>query len=152
MLENYTVKRLDSIDDDLREELETALDVDNARVLPQCFDDFRGGAKDRRPLDIYLSDADENLVGGLVGVTYWNALYIDMLWVAREVRKQGIGRALMHDAETEAIARDCRFGWLRTFSFQARGFYERLGYRVIGQLDDHPPGHTYYFMRKDFTP
>ena len=28
--------------------------------------------------------------------------------------------------------RDCRGAWLDTFSFQARGFYERLGYRLFG--------------------
>ncbi len=28
---------------------------------------------------------------------------------------------------------------------QARGFYEKHGYRVIGQVDDYSPGH----MRKD---
>lgn len=148
---SYTVRQLDSIDDDLREELETALDVDNANVLPEFFDNFRGGAKDRRPLDIYLFDTDDNLLGGLVAVTYWGALYIDMLWVAESMREQGLGMALMQRAEAEALERGCTFGWLRTFSFQARGFYEKFGYRVIGELENHPPGYTYYFMRKDFN-
>jgi hypothetical protein len=27
-----------------------------------------------------------------------------------------------------------------------------LGYRVVGQLDDYPPGQIFYWMRKDFKP
>jgi ribosomal protein S18 acetylase RimI-like enzyme len=38
--------------------------------------------------------------------------------------------------------------WLNTFSFQALGFYQRLGYEVFGSLDDHPRGSQRYFMRK----
>jgi hypothetical protein len=45
-------------------------------------------------------------------------------------------------------------GWtpdfLDTFSFQARGFYEKLGYRAVGVLDNHPAGHQHYFMTKRF--
>ena len=32
---------------------------------------------------------------------------------------------------------------------EARGFYEKCGYRVIGQLDEYPPGGSFYWMRKD---
>jgi hypothetical protein len=37
---------------------------------------------------------------------------------------------------------------LETFSFQARGFYEKCGYKVVGQLDDCPPGQRFYWMYK----
>ena len=38
-------------------------------------------------------------------------------------------------------------GWRRS-SFQARPFYERFGYQCFGVLNDHPLGHTHYFMYK----
>ncbi|MGC6728099.1 hypothetical protein ACP0GO_26835, partial [Escherichia coli] len=38
--------------------------------------------------------------------------------------------------------------WLDTYSFQARGFYEKLGYTVFGTIDDFPPGHQRFFGRK----
>ena len=45
----------------------------------------------------------------------------------------------MNDAEREAIRRGCRGAWLDTYSFQARGFYERLGYTIFGTIDNiHP--------------
>ena len=39
---------------------------------------------------------------------------------------------------------------LDTLSFQARPFYEKLGYRVYGQLEDFPAGsgHTRYYLTK----
>jgi hypothetical protein len=48
----------------------------------------------------------------------------------------------------EAIRRGCRGAYLDTFSYQARPFYEKLGYAVFGTLDDYPPGHQRFFMRK----
>jgi endonuclease/exonuclease/phosphatase (EEP) superfamily protein YafD len=35
-----------------------------------------------------------------------------------------------------------------TFSFQARPFYEKFGYEVFATLEDYPPGHRKYFLRK----
>jgi GNAT superfamily N-acetyltransferase len=51
-------------------------------------------------------------------------------------------------AEDQARARGCIGAWLDTFSFQARPFYERLGYQVIGRLDDFPPPFTRFFMAR----
>jgi hypothetical protein len=45
-------------------------------------------------------------------------------------------------------ARGCVGAWLDTFSFQARGFYERLGYSLAGTIPDHPLGEARYFMIK----
>jgi len=35
-----------------------------------------------------------------------------------------------------------------TFDFQARGFYERLGYEAFAELQDFPRGHSRFFMKK----
>ena len=67
-------------------------------------------------------------------------------------RGAGVGRELMRQAEREAIRRGCHNAWLNTFSFQARGFYERLGYNVLGMLGDYPPGHSRFFMKKILAP
>jgi hypothetical protein len=54
----------------------------------------------------------------------------------------------MRSAEAEARASGCKYAWLDTFEFQARAFYECLGYECFGVLNDHPIGHTHYFMYK----
>jgi RimJ/RimL family protein N-acetyltransferase len=66
-------------------------------------------------------------------------------------RGQGYGRRLLALAEQAAQERGCRYAQLTTYSFQARGFYEKAGYRVVGALTDYPPGETYYWLRKDFA-
>ena len=91
-----------------------------------------------RPLQITVRDGQGQLLGGLVGDTYWGWLDIDDLWLHESLRGLGYGRRLMAMAETEALARGCSRTFVRTFSFQARGFYEQLGYRVVGRLDDYP--------------
>ena len=57
-------------------------------------------------------------------------LPVDLLFVPEEQRKSGVGRQLVQSAEEEARRRGCRGVWLDiySFSFQARGFYKRLGY------------------------
>jgi hypothetical protein len=37
---------------------------------------------------------------------------------------------------------------LRTFSFQARSFYERNGFEEVATIEDHPRGHRNLLMRK----
>jgi hypothetical protein len=37
---------------------------------------------------------------------------------------------------------------LFTITFQAPGFYERCGYRVLGRIECPPPGHTRICMIK----
>jgi ribosomal protein S18 acetylase RimI-like enzyme len=103
-----------------------------------------------RPLDLFL-ESNDKIVAGLTSDTYWDWWEIDHLWVGEEHRRLGLGRRLMQAAEREARYRGCRHVRLSTYSFQAPGFYARLGFRVVGQLDDFPPGAVYYWLRKDLA-
>ena len=102
-------------------------------------------------LNIFIRDEAGQIWGGLTARTYWGWLSVDDLWLDETIRGQGYGRKLLTIAEEQAKKRGCQHAFLRTFSFQARGFYEKNGYRVVGQLDDYPPGETIYTMRKDFS-
>ena len=73
------------------------------------------------------------------------------LWVSDGLRGRGVGRELMDRAEVRARERGCHSAWLDTFSFQARGFYEKVGYEEFGRLD-YPPDHHRHFMQKRLTP
>jgi GNAT superfamily N-acetyltransferase len=99
-----------------------------------------------RRFTLRLDTSDGVLAGGLSGVISWGWLFIDALWVDAAARGQGVGRTLMARAETHAAAEGCHAVWLDTF--QARGFYEALGYTMFGALDDYPEGQTRHFMRK----
>jgi GNAT superfamily N-acetyltransferase len=116
------------------------------------FNELRSGVPyNHRPLAIVVSDPDNGeLLGGLWGSTNYSFLYIDLLYLPEDLRLASLGRQLMAQAEQEAIQRGCHGVWLDTFSFQARGFYEKLGYTVFGTLEDYPPGHRRFFLKKTF--
>ena len=97
---------------------------------------------------LVLRDDDGTIVGGVLGETDWGWLRIAILAVDERLRGQDWGTRLMDEAERIAVARGCHHAWVDTFSFQARPFYERLGYRVFGELADYPKGETRYFLAK----
>jgi GNAT superfamily N-acetyltransferase len=109
------------------------------------------GPGHHRPLGVLLRDDAGDYVGGLWGRTAWRWLFVELLFVPEPLRRSGLGRDLMRRAEAEAAKRGCHSVWLDTFSFQARGFYEKLGYSVFGRLADFPPGHTRFFLRKTLS-
>src|SRR5947208_1305138 len=87
---------------------------------------------------------------GLIGHVYAGWLFVKYLWVHRDLRRSGIGRGLMAEAERRALDLGCHSAWLDTFSFQAPDFYPKLGYREFARLDV-PPGHARVFFRKPLT-
>ncbi len=54
----------------------------------------------------------------------------------------------MDAAEDYARMRGCHSAYLDTHTWQARPFYEKRGYEVFATLDDFPPGHKKFFLRK----
>ncbi|MGI8655879.1 MAG: GNAT family N-acetyltransferase [Pyrinomonadaceae bacterium] len=109
------------------------------------------GRNDFRKLNIFVRDGDGEIIGGVIGGTYWGWLYVDLLWIDERARHLGYGRKLLVAAEEEAIKRGCTQVFLDTFSFQARPFYEKHGYTVFGKLKDFPPGHERYFLQKTLS-
>jgi GNAT superfamily N-acetyltransferase len=99
-------------------------------------------------LAVVARDTDGMLVGGLLGHTNVGWLFVAALWVLESERRRGLGRALMEAAEREASRRGCVGVYLDTYSFQARPFYEGLGYQVFGTLPDCPPGATKFYLSK----
>ncbi|MCC7274346.1 MAG: GNAT family N-acetyltransferase [Alphaproteobacteria bacterium] len=87
-------------------------------------------------------------IAGLFASSYWGWMYIDQLWVSGRYRRRGHGTVLMDAAEAEARRRRCRGLWLDTWSWQARGFYEKRGFRLFGTLDDFPLPHHRDFLLK----
>ena len=101
------------------------------------------------PLNIIEYDAEGNLIGGILGGTYWGWMYVDILWVREDHRKRGIGSKLLSAAEKEAKSRGCHHVHLDTMSWQAPEFYKKHGYTVIGILPDIPSGNQKYLLMKE---
>ncbi|CNH51969.1 putative acetyltransferase [Yersinia thracica] len=104
---------------------------------------------DIHPLFLTVTDDNGKVVAGLVARTWWGGLEIQYLWVSDEYRKSGYGRQLMEKAEEEALKRGCHMAYVDTFDFQAKGFYEKLGYRAYGNLGGYAKKHTRHYLAKE---
>ena len=82
-----------------------------------AFNSRHAAAENDRDLIVVLR-ADATLIGGLIGFTHWNWLFVKQLWVSETFRSQGLGSRLMLAAEREALSRDCGHAHL-TFDFHA---------------------------------
>lgn len=112
------------------------------------FNDSAVGPVSLRQHAWYLKDPAGTIRGGLVGFVAWRWLSVDILWVDEALRGQGHGRALVEQAEAVARAAGCVGVKLDTYEFQARPFYERLGYEVYGVLEGYPADTRTYSMKK----
>ena len=134
---NFTVE--DAVPDPVRDAI--------VRLVVE-FNNSKVGPSNGRPLFVVLRDDASNVSGGLSGSTSRGWLFIDHLVVPEASRGHGVGRTVVALAEREAVDRGCHDAWLNTFEFQARGFYEKLGYTCFGELPDYPPGFSRFFMKK----
>lgn len=107
------------------------------------------GSREVTRLTVVARNDDGEVVGGLLGESIWSCLLIETLWVADGYRHQHYGETLL--AQAEALKRGCQYVVLETFSFQALSFYQKQGYSVYGQIDDFPPGHTRYSLKKNLA-
>jgi ribosomal protein S18 acetylase RimI-like enzyme len=113
-----------------------------------AFNASKAGPPGYRALVLSARNAKGRLVGGLTGDLYWNALYIHLLWLKPSARGEGLGTRLMQEAERRARRARKELVVLSTYSFQAPGFYRRLGFRSIGGIRGYPRGATRYFLVK----
>lgn len=106
------------------------------------------GSPGFQPLSVFARDRDGALVAGVHGQVNWSWLHIALFWVSADRRRQGLGSRVLAAIETAAVERGCSQAHLDTFSYQARPFYERQGYRLFATLENYPPGQQRFFLRK----
>ena len=123
-------------------------ETDYIREALNQFNCAHVGDDGHTPLNLIEYDADGNIIGGLLGGTYWGWMYIDILWVREDHRRQGVGSRLLTEAEKEAMRRGCHHVHVDTMSWQAPMFYQKHGYEVIGVLPDIPRGNQKYLLMK----
>ena len=110
------------------------------------------GYADRMPLNVVVRDGENGkVIGGISGRTSLGLLFIDLVFLPDTLRGQDVGTKMMALVEDEARRRGCRSGVLYTISFQAPGFYQRLGWMVFAEVQCDPPGTSRVFLRKDFA-
>jgi ribosomal protein S18 acetylase RimI-like enzyme len=83
----------------------------------------------------------------IVGVTVRLGALVDLAWVDPAFRSQGVGSALMADAERQAGGDEL---WLEVWTVNERAvaFYERLGFAATEETADPATGLAKLVMRK----
>ena len=96
-----------------------------------------------------IKDNEGNMIAGIRGDFYYNTcLYISILFVGDDYRKQGLGSILLKFMERQAAQRGIELIHIDTFAFQAKDFYLMHGYEIFGVLDGCPKGSKRYYFKK----
>ncbi|MBU1093505.1 MAG: GNAT family N-acetyltransferase [Firmicutes bacterium] len=98
-------------------------------------------------LQYVVLDRDK-FVGGIYGHVQYEYLFINMLFVDKKYRGNRIASKLMGLIEAEAVKRDVVNVYVTTFEFQALGFYQKHGFKVVMTIDDFPKGFQEYTLYK----
>lgn len=106
------------------------------------------GRRKWKNIAITIRNDAGDIVGGVTGEAWADWLFIQLLWLDEVHRGQDLASRAMDAVEDEARAFGAKHAYLDTFSFQARPFYEKRGYRVFGTLENYPDAHSRYWMTK----
>ena len=109
---------------------------------------FRGKAYQSKSQDFYAFDGDK-LIGGAVGFVKYKWYFLSLLFIEEKYRNHGIGSQLMREIENYAKKENLTGVRLETWDFQARGFYEKNGYELFGEIHNCPPQITEYLLKKE---
>ncbi|MFF1481447.1 GNAT family N-acetyltransferase [Streptomyces sp. NPDC058301] len=124
-------------------------------VISDALDRFNiehTGIADRRPLAALVRDPEtRQVIGGLTGRTSLGLFFLDLFYLPPRLRGSGLGTEILQQAENEARARGCRTAVLYTITFQAPGFYQKQGWKRLGEVPCDPPGTSRVFMTKELT-
>jgi len=110
------------------------------------------GHADGRALTATVDDARGRRIAAASGHTWGGTCQLTSLWVEESHRRAGLGSALLRAVEDEARRRGCAQVVLLTHDFQAPAFYERHGYRRVGEIDGYPRGHAQLVYVKPIAP
>lgn len=135
----YEVKPLEDGDADL---IERKADECRDAIVPP-----EDGAEEELILKI-CDDGGNIIAGCIVEVDGWKVADLDILWVDEHYRRQGMGSALIREAERVSREKGCYVMALGTFDFQARPLYEKHGFVLSGMIEDWPRGHRNFSMMK----
>ncbi|GAB5410098.1 MAG: GNAT family N-acetyltransferase [Balneolaceae bacterium] len=123
-------------------------EITELRLNLRTYNDQFTEPYERMSLMYQIRDKTGELLGGVYGSISWEWLYIDLLWVDKLLRGTGAGTELINRIEEQARQKGVHRFRLSTTSFQALDFYKKMGYKVCGEIEDLPPGHTNFFLIK----
>lgn len=100
---------------------------------------------------VFVRNQLNEVEGGIRARCFWNTLHIELLWLSENCRGKGTGKKLVASAESFAKEKGCEKAFVETTSWQAKPFYERIGYVHIATINDRPRGHASHYLTKELT-
>jgi ribosomal protein S18 acetylase RimI-like enzyme len=93
---------------------------------------------------------DGNAIAGAVVVErFWGALHVKYVYVDDLHRGQGLATRLIERALAYGRDHKCPFAFVETMSFQALGFYQKMGFELEFTRSGYAHGTSFHYLRKD---
>jgi ribosomal protein S18 acetylase RimI-like enzyme len=99
----------------------------------------------------FLKDKKDTIQGSITGRLLHGYLSIDTLCISPLLRNRGHGTKLMKLAEDIGLKNACTFSTVNTMDWEAKDFYEELGYYVEFSRGGYTNNSTFYFLRKNLV-
>ncbi len=105
-------------------------------------------------ISLILRNEEGKIIGGVITSMLVGVMHLEILWVDKKYRRQGLGRALILEAEKIGKKKGYSTCQTWTFDFQAPEFYQSIGFQVLGICNVYTDGITEYVLMKqlDSTP
>lgn len=114
----------------------------------KSYNESKIGPYSRKSFLLFIRSQTGQVIAGLSGDILGNLCGIHLMWVDDLHRKKGLGTKIINNLEQYALSKGCDFIQLDTAEFQAKEFYEKLGYVTVAVLDEGFMGYKQYIMRK----
>ena len=112
------------------------------------FNEESSSVSEVKPIHVIARGDEGQTHGGAIGRTWGECCEIQVFWVDSAFRGKGVGSDVLDTFEHEAKNRQCKVIYLSSFTFQASGFYEKRGYKVVSRIVGFPDGHEKIYLQK----
>lgn len=115
----------------------------------------QGTAHTENEYTIFITSPDKKIIGGAIGEiqsfsNFGNWCYIDDVSIDIDYRQHQLGRELFKQIDDYARSKNCRYLHVETGEWQARGFYEKVGFKVEATFprSEYNKNQEWYVLRK----
>lgn len=103
-----------------------------------------------RPIACFVK-AGHDIVAGASGRTEFNRLFVSYLWVAENLRSDGLGSKVLSEIELAASKRGCADALIETLNDRVSELYVRLGYRRVAWIPHYVGSFTKHVLVKSLN-
>ncbi len=97
----------------------------------------------------FIAHDGDTFAGAVTAHVLWGTLHIRHMFIEAPYRRQGLGKMLMSQAIEYGKAHGCAVAYVDTLSFQAIGFYQRLGFVHEFTRTGFSKNSVMYYLKKE---